>query len=244
MVEQLKRRYDRHEWEPVTMGMSGAGVWRLTGPVSYFLKAGAGVAQEAARAAWLAGQGLPVAEVVDHGADEHGEWVLTTALGGRSAGEPWPARQRDGVTEALASVARALHTLPVAQCPFDRRLAVTLPLARAAVADGAAQSPSLLGRLEATRPAEEDLAVCHGDFCVPNVLLDPDTLAVTGLVDLGRLGVADRCADLGLMTRSLADRRLNPQYGGPAAAERFLAAYGGEVAEERLAYYRLLDEFA
>ena len=28
-----------------------------------------------------------------------------------------------------------------------------------------------LAELEATVPAEEDLVVCHGDYCAPNVLL-------------------------------------------------------------------------
>jgi len=41
-----------------------------------------------------------------------------------------------------------------------------------------------------------DLAVCHGDFCLPNVVLDPETLVVTGILDVGRLGIADRHLDL------------------------------------------------
>ncbi|AUG75918.1 aminoglycoside phosphotransferase [Kitasatospora sp. MMS16-BH015] len=258
----LGGRYDRYAWEPVTAGMSGAAVWRLGAEL--YLKVGPGVAAEAERCAWLAGYGLPAPEVVEHGIDEeHGEWVLSAALAGRSAAEPWPAGQRAGVVDALADLARALHGLPVGECPFDRSLAVTLPLARAAVADGSAEAEGvedpagLLARLEAGWPAEggpvarheglrvleEDLAVCHGDFCLPNVLLDPVSLRVTGVIDLGRLGVADRAADLGLMTRSLADGRLNPQYGAAGAA-RFLDRYGGAVAEQRLAYYRELDLLA
>lgn len=117
---------------------------------------------------------------------------------------------------------------------------MTLPAARAS-----GERPDLLAELERTAPApgREDLAVCHGDLCVPNVLLDPRRLAVTALIDLGRLGVADRAADLAVAARSLADTRLNPQYGERSAA-RFLARYGGPVPDaSRLAFYRLLDEF-
>lgn len=36
-------------------------------------------------------------------------------------------------------------------------------------------------------PTFEDFVVRHGDLCLPNELLDPDTLTVTGLIDVGRL---------------------------------------------------------
>ncbi len=84
--------------------------------------------------------------------------------------------------------------------------------------------------------------VCHGDLCVPNVILDPDTCRVSGLLDTGRLGVADRWLDLAIATRSLAGGP-NPQYG-PAAADRYLARYGIDPDPGRIAFYRLLDEFA
>ena len=96
----------------------------------------------------------------------------------------------------------------------------------------------LVARLLETRPADEDLAVCHGDLCLPNVLLDPETYEVTGLIDAGRLGVADRWADLALATRSMA-YELNPPYD----AGRFLARYGIEPDPAKTAFYRLLDEF-
>jgi kanamycin kinase len=76
--------------------------------------------------------------------------------------------------------------------------------------------------------------VCHGDLCLPNVIVDPRTSTVTGVIDVGRLGVADRYADLALITRSLS----------AAQAERFLTGYGaGPVDASRMAFYRLLDEF-
>lgn len=62
------------------------------------------------------------------------------------------------------------------------------------------------------------------------------------MVDVGRLGLADRHLDLALASRSMADRDLNPSFG-PAAAEVFLAAYGHPADPWRLDFYRLLDEF-
>ncbi|WP_457028795.1 aminoglycoside 3'-phosphotransferase [Kitasatospora sp. P5_F3] len=230
MIDSFRRRFDRHDWRPVTIGMSGAEVWHLVGGSAYFLKLAPGalgmaLLGEAERYSWLAEQGFPTAEVVEHGADERGGWLLTTAAPGRSAAEPWPEHRRDAVVDALADCAAALHALPAGDCPFDRSLATLLPFAG----------------LTIPRPPVEDLVVCHGDYCAPNILLDPDTLTVTALVDVGTLGVADRYTDLAQMARSLGNG-LNPQYG-PRSADRFVARYGATpLDEQRLAFYRLLDE--
>lgn len=51
-----------------------------------------------------------------------------------------------------------------------------------------------LAELETLAPPDEDLVVCHGDFCPPNMLLQQGR--VTGFVDLGELGAADRWWDV------------------------------------------------
>ncbi|WBB60660.1 aminoglycoside 3'-phosphotransferase [Streptomyces sp. WMMC500] len=269
MTTALRARYAAYDWRPVTDGMSGAGVWRLSGPGELFVKTaaeeehagpGAGLRHEAACAGWLRAQGLPAPEVVDAGAADGTAWLVTEARPGRSLAEPWPEHLRGAAVEALARFARRLHGLPVDGCPFVRDLAVTVPLAGAAVAAGLVDegdfdaerrgrsAAGLLAELERTRPAAEDLVVCHGDLCAPNVLVDPGTLEVSGVIDLGRLGVADRHLDLALAFRSLADENLNPQHG-PAAAELFLRAYRAAGADEvrvdpaRMEFYTLLDEF-
>ncbi|MEO3762390.1 APH(3') family aminoglycoside O-phosphotransferase [Streptomyces sp. B8F3] len=270
MTAELRARYAAYDWQPVTDGMSGAGVWRLSGPGELFVKtaaasgghpeAGADLRHEAACTRWLRTQGLPAPEVVDVGAADGTTWLVTQARPGRSLAEPWPADLRAGAVEALARFTRRLHELPVAGCPFARDLSVTVPLAGAAVAAGLVDeedfdddrrgrsAADLFAELERTRPAAEDLVVCHGDLCAPNVLVDPATLEVSGVIDLGRLGVADRHQDLALAVRSFTDEDLNPQHG-PAAAELFLRTYraagGGDVRVDpaRTAFYTLLDEF-
>ena len=195
---------------------------------------------EGTRLTWLRAHGIPAPEVL-----ECGPGLLVTAeVPGRPASEPWP--DLDRVTDALADFTRALHALPVAECPFDSRLAVRIPAALTADVDLADLDEERLGwsrdrlvaRLLETRPADEDLAVCHGDLCLPNVLLDPATYEVTGVIDAGRLGVADRWADLALATRSMS-ADYNPDYD----AARFLARYGTDLDPVKMDFYRLLDEF-
>jgi kanamycin kinase len=86
--------------------------------------------------------------------------------------------------------------------------------------------------------------VCHGDPCLPNLMIDSGIGHCTGLIDLGRLGVADRYLDLALTTRSMSAPDKNPQYGADDAAA-FLNRYGIRESDQwRLDYYRLLDEFS
>ncbi len=243
--------------------MSGAKVWRLMGEPDLYLKvvsrsdpiAARELADEAERARWLRTQGFPAADVVEFDGDTDRCWLLTRALAGRPASAHWAETERNRVIDAFADLARALHAVPVGWCPFDRSLAVTLPYARTAVETDAVDllrldperegrtGRQLLASLEAAIPDQkEDLVVCHGDLCLPNLLLDPVDITVTGLIDVGRLGTADRYLDLALATRSISSESLNPQFGD-GYARRFLSRYGEiDPDSARVDFYRLLDE--
>jgi aminoglycoside phosphotransferase len=82
--------------------------------------------------------------------------------------------------------------------------------------------------------------ITHGDYCAPNVFIDPDTLRFSGVLDLSRLGTGDRYVDLALMFSSLSGT-LNSQYGGPPAARRFVETYRADPDDPRIAYYIDLD---
>jgi kanamycin kinase/aminoglycoside 3'-phosphotransferase-2 len=87
------------------------------------------------------------------------------------------------------------------------------------------------------------LSKTHGNWCLPNVVLDPETARVTGLLDTGRVGRADRYPDLALMSRSLRSGELNPQYGNELA-DHYLTRCGHDAADEdKLGFYALVDEF-
>jgi aminoglycoside phosphotransferase len=210
------------------------------------------------RLAWLAETGLPTARVLDWEDDGETATLTTSAL----PGVPLSALTPNSTEVAAASLGAflaCLHALDTQSCPFERWLAVTVPLARVHTDTGqvdendfdrerAGRSAAdvhhdlLDQRPQAERLEATDLVVCHGDACLPNFLADPDTLEITGLVDVGRLGVADRHLDLALTVRSMSDLTLNPAYG-PGAVEAMLAAYGRPADPWRLDFYRLLDEF-
>jgi kanamycin kinase len=187
----------------------------------------------------------PVPAVVDLGEDTDGEWMLTTALPGRSAVDRrWRSAPEVAVT-AIGRGLRALHdALPVEACPFTWSLEERVAHARHRAVTGEQeparwhQSHRALTVGEAiTRlddpPLVDVLVVCHGDACAPNTLLD-DHGDCTGHVDLGAMGVADPWADLAVATWST-----EWNYGA-GWEQQLLEAYGVDPDPERIAYYRLL----
>lgn len=90
----------------------------------------------------------------------------------------------------------------------------------------------------ARRRAEEraDAVVCHGDLCLPNIIVDGAEVA--GFVDLGRLGVADPHADLSLLLEST-------RQSFPDIAEETRAVaderYPRHIDDARLEFYLRLD---
>jgi streptomycin 3"-kinase len=247
-------------WVPAAGGESGATVLHDSAGQRYAKVVASDRAEELAgerdRASWLSSTGVPGAVVLDWRATDAGACLVTSAVQGVPAGRLDPRALRSAWSSVVETV-RTLHGLPSEQCPFDRRLASVMPAARATVAEErvnigflplALQStppPLILEQLEAELPrrqAQEGaaLVVCHGDLCLPNVLIDPVTDQVTGLIDLGRLGTADPHADIALLLATA--RTIWPDEQTARRAEQdFDQWYGTAVDPERQDFYLRLD---
>lgn len=215
--------------EPVWRNELDGLTFRLTGGdgVRYVKWVPAGtpeldLAAEAERIAW-AGRFTPVPTVLDIGRDATGEWLLTSALPGRSAVDRRWLAEPGKAARAIGSGLRALHdALPTDECPFSW------------------SAEDRIARLDAHRrpevadvPAVDRLVVCHGDACAPNTLLDDSGFWI-GHVDLGSLGVADRWADI-----AIAGYSLEWNYGD-GYEDAFFDAYRVVPDNERISYYRRL----
>lgn len=251
-------------WTHVATRSYGTVIYRVRGPHAYYVKitpprerddARFHPVSEAERLSWLGAQGFPVPEVVEVGSDDETMWLVTRAVEGRPASERWSEAERPAVVDLVADVARALHALPVRECPFDRTLAVTLPQARRSAELGRVDlddldpgregwsAQRLLDELDATSlPGAEDIVVCHGDLCLDNIMIEPGTLTLAGILDHGRLGRADRWVDLAIAVREISEEGAGSGYR-PHHVDRFLQRYGAELDHRKLHFYRLLDEF-
>lgn len=85
-----------------------------------------------------------------------------------------------------------------------------------------------------------DTVVCHGDLCLPNIVLDPDTLDVAGFIDLGRLGTADRYADIALLLANARETWPN-ETTATTADEEFARGYDLTLDPNRQRFYLHLD---
>ena len=147
------------------------------------------------------------------------------------------------INEAL----RLIHAVPVDGCVFQASWPVRLEQAERRVLAGLVDEADFdevnRGRTAAeifselvSLPVPPDVACfTHGDACLPNFLTDGERL--TGIVDLGRAGVAHPAQDWALALRSLHDNQ------GSEAEQKLREHLPAHCADEDLLrQFRLLDE--
>ncbi|HVT41438.1 MAG TPA: aminoglycoside 3'-phosphotransferase [Acidimicrobiales bacterium] len=241
-------------WEP-TLAYSlipEITTWRLRGPggeVRFAKVDAAGryptLRGEAERMVWAAPY-LPVPRVIACEQTEDGATILLTeALPGRDATDPIWHDDLPGLVRALGRGLRTFHeSVGEEWCPFRFEVARALEhVARRIGTDDvdpagfheehAGLTPAAARRrLEDTAPDTEELVVCHGDYCAPNVLLEGGI--VTGYVDLGELNVADRWWDVAVGAWSAGWNF------GEELELVFYEGYGIEPDPPRIRFYRLL----
>ena len=234
-----------------TGGESPCDVYRLRkGAETFFLKSSpnvyapttCSVLREAAVLRWLSGK-LKVPEVVVTAVSDAAEYMITRAVPGRPLGT---LKSDQHASLMLQEALRQVQAVPIADCPFDSRVAVRLReldylLAHGLVADdvdlgqwpGLATPADLRALLQATIPAEE-LVFSHGDLGDSNVFLDgTDDL---WFIDVGRGGMADRWLDIAFVHRELRD------LSSDRSAALFLQHLGRPDAPDKRLFFEQLDE--
>lgn len=240
------------DWVPVTGGESGGLVFARQGDQPAYLKYGTGhvadeLTNEMARLRWLEGR-WPAPRMLAFASEGGAAWLVTEALSGMTvdavlAAEPHRAVE---IAALLGRYLRDFHALPAGQCPFemgaDLRMAaasrnIELGLVDETDFDAERQgwtAAQVWDALVAARPEVLHRVVTHGDFSTGNLLIADG--AVAGMIDVGRLGLADPWQDLAILWSNLAAH-------GADAQAAMLAAYGiAEPDEARLRFHLLLDE--
>lgn len=247
-------------WLAVGHGESGDSVYRRSDNAAFAKlsdRSAVALAGERRRLEWLSGLGLGSPEPLDWFEGGAGACLVTSAVPGVPASE-LDGRQLLQAWPSLVARLGALHALAAADCSFERALSSMLARAADVVARGAVnpdflsdeqrkrEPADLLAALEAERDRRivqerQDLVVCHGDACMPNFMVDPDTLDCTGLIDLGRLGTADRYVDLALMVANAGESWAGPDQAETAFRLLFEGLGLDQPDRERLDFYLRLD---
>ncbi|MEE1740322.1 APH(3'') family aminoglycoside O-phosphotransferase [Streptomyces sp. BE147] len=247
-------------WEPVAAGESDAAVFR-SADGSRFAKCvpadrATPLEEERDRVAWLSRQGVPGPRVLDWRVTADGARLVTSAVVGVPA-DRVPAPELRAAWGSIADAVRRLHGLPLRRCPFTRDLARMMARARDVVARGAVDPEFLPEDQRRTPPGEllarlvpeldrrlaqeaAEAVVCHGDLCLPNIILDPETMEVAGFIDLGRLGAADPYADIALLLANSRETWTDARQAR-IADEAFADRYGIVLDRDRERFYLHLD---
>ncbi|MEV0776774.1 APH(3'') family aminoglycoside O-phosphotransferase [Streptomyces sp. NPDC050433] len=247
-------------WEPVTDGESGASVFRSADGSRYAkcvpADAVTSLEEERERVDWLSGQGVPGPRVLDWRVSPDAVCLMTSTVAGVPADQV-SAPELRAAWERIADAVRHLHDVPTRQCPFSRDLSRMFATARDVVTRDAV-NPEFLPEDQQTTPADELLArlvpqlaqrltqeaaetvVCHGDLCLPNIVLDPESLDVAGFIDLGRLGRADPYADIALLLANSRETWADERAAN-SADQAFAERYGIVLDRDRERFYLHLD---
>ncbi len=241
------------------VGMSGSEVLIFPDYVLKIQEYLAEAENERSMVAWLAGR-LPVPEIPAYCVEENRAYTLMTRIKGEMLCTEKYLTNPELLTELVAEGLKLLWQVDVTQCPYrTSRLEERLKAARWNVehnlvdldnvdpetfGEGGFANPlELLEWLEQNRP-EEDIVLTHGDFCLPNIFAVGNK--ISGFIDLGKLGPADRWQDIAIVMRSLKDN-LGGAYTpgrvyGQFEPQMLLEKLGIEMDAEKNRYYLLLDE--
>lgn len=205
---------------------------------------------------WLSGR-LPIPTVIGAETVDGMNYLLMSKMQGQMSCEEAYMNHPDELVTALAEGLKLLWAVDISECPYQSNLDNKLRLAACNVEHGLVDvdnvEPETFGEHGFKSPAHllewlighkphEELVLSHGDFCLPNVFLKDGK--ISGFIDLGRCGAADRWQDIALCYRSLS-HNFRGDYGGKVYngdADLLFEKLGIEPDSEKLRYYILLDE--
>lgn len=167
------------------------------------------------------------------------DWLLTARVPGEDCINPQFMQNPIRLCDTTAELLRMLHSTDFTGCPIPNRTADYLSIAAknfTAKAYDIALFPDNWGYAspeEAWQVVEENGkylktdTLLHGDYCLPNIILED--WRFSGFIDLDTGGVGDRHVDLFWGAWSLNFNLKTDQY-----RNRFLDAYGREAINEEL----------
>jgi aminoglycoside phosphotransferase len=189
-----------------------ADVWKCTeleGNSVYYLKrhkrkSGHDSVKEYEVINWLQGK-LSVPSVKCFARDGKYYYLLLTEKPGIPAHRLIRRYRPEEMIRILVPAMRDMHSLPISGCPFDEGLTAKLKRIRHNIKHNYIRKDIYnqkskrnavkeLAYLQTHTPEQEDLVFTHGDFCLPNFLIENGM--VTAYLDLGEAGPCDRYMDI------------------------------------------------
>jgi aminoglycoside phosphotransferase len=172
---------------------------------------------------WIDGR-IPTPNLLYYTYENEIEYQLTSEVKGTPTYKVQPFEKADAV-RVLGETLKMIHSLGTDGCPIDNRIDNKLALI---------EDSSKLG----DKPVEE-LVFTHGDYCLPNIIME--NAALSGVIDWDYGGLADPYVDFNSCIWSMGYN-----YGEQETKQKwtplFLESYGlDDLDEEKLAFYGRLS---
>ncbi|MBQ8345298.1 MAG: aminoglycoside 3'-phosphotransferase [Clostridia bacterium] len=204
----------------------------------YYLKTAAAgsLGREAAMTDYYYRKGLGT-EVLSYDTEGDRDWLLTRRMVGEDATHGQYLSDPKRLCDVMGTALRSLHEIDATDCPIPNRTADYLALAeenfrtgrydKTAFPDsfGYASAEGAWRTLCEGRDALCGRVLLHGDYCLPNIMLDGWRLS--GFIDLGNGGVGDPHIDLFWGAWTLWFNLKTDRY-----RDRFFDAYGRDAVDE------------
>jgi aminoglycoside phosphotransferase len=230
---------------PVTKGMSTASVFSIDGaglPTAFLKIEQDNVADlwgEIQRTKWLGAQGIRVPAVLRTFISRDIAAVLLAELPGAAPNDC--SLLPHEIIDSMARGMKAIHSLPIARCPFDEAVAIRLKRARTLIQQNTVDEENfdernqgltaqqIYDRLLAAIPLPEELVVIHGDADFSNLRIDP--YGELGFLDCGHTGRGDRYIDLVCIMTNIAE------HYGLQWLDPFFKSYGMKTWDHQRALF-------
>lgn len=208
---------------------------------------------------WLQDK-LPVPRVLAYEMDENKNknYLLMTKVPGEMSCADHYMKNPEQLVNLLVEGLKMLWKVDISNCTYKNGLKEKLQRAEYNInnnlvemdnveaktfgENGFENPEHLLKWLIANRP-DEEYAFSHGDYCLPNIFLHDGK--ISGYIDLGRAGIADKWQDIALCYRSLS-HNYDGKYNGveyQGYREDMLFEKLDIVPDwDKIRYYLLLDE--
>ena len=197
--------------------------------------------REATMTAYFYQKGLS-AEILDYISGES-DILLTKALSGEDCTHIKYLSEPKKLCTFLAEKLRELHEVDFSDCPIQDRVSEYIALAEANYLSGSynkehfpdsfgySSAEEAFSALSRGKKLLENRVLIHGDYCLPNIMLDGNKFS--GFIDLGNAGVGDRHIDLFWGAWSIGfNLSLIGETNIDVYKERFFDSYGRDKINE------------
>ncbi len=256
LPETLVERLKSYRWQKVNIGWSRSEIHKLTQSKkpTLFLKINDYSGdlffnKEYEMLKWLKDR-ISVPDVIYHSNNSEYEFLLLTEIPGKVSYEVFSKSDIETNLKILAEGLQIFHALPLAGCPNEFDIDKLIQHAKKRLEQGLINDENfdvrwkhktpdeLFEDVKRLMPKKIDKVVTHGDYCLPNVLINTNELS--GFIDLGSAGINDRYYDLAAVSWSISYNF--GQKWVPYLFEKY-GINNDEIDRERMLFYQMLNEF-